>query len=177
MKKYLLIFLFSTCLYAIGFGNPLSGKPALKGGESNQFFTIYTSYQSSADDGGMLIEYPQAYNYVTPNTTVWLHITYPSGTPSWSHQGGTASTGQWNSYLSAWEFYMPPGGWGSFQVTVGGQTASYTILATDYLSLPVIPAPDKKESKEPSDELPETPVQHSNVIDNYAAFLHKQLRK
>lgn len=59
------------------------------------------------------------------------------GTPSWSHQGGNASTGQWNSYLGAWEFYMPSHGFGIFQVTVGGQTAMYTILSTDYLNLSI----------------------------------------
>lgn len=175
MKKYLLFFLFSMCFYAIGFSSPLSGKPVSKACESNQLFTIYASYQSSADDGGNLIEYPWAYNYVTPNTTVWLFITYPSGTPSWSYQGGTASTGQWNSSLHAWEFYMPPGGWGNFQVTIGGQTTSYTILATDYLSLPVVPDPGTKESKQPSN--PETPIQHSSLIKNYAAILHEQLKK
>jgi|SRR5690242_6952377 len=137
MKKQFLFLLLSTFLFSIAFGNPHIEKPFLKKSVSHQFSTIMTIYQSSADDGGNLIEYPTAYNYVTPNTTVWLFVTYPSGTPSWSYQGGNASTGQWNSYLSAWEFYMPSHGFGIFQVTVGNQTAMYTILSTDYLNLSI----------------------------------------
>ena len=135
MKKHLLFLLLTIFLYTTGFSNTHPEKPILKSIGTQNFSSIMTIYQSSADDGGNLIEYPTAYNYVTPNTTVWLFVTYPSGSPSWSYQGGNASTGQWNSYLSAWEFYMPSHGFGIFQVTVGSQTAMYTILSTDYLNL------------------------------------------
>lgn len=130
MKKHLLLVIFTVCFSAIGFSGPHIGKPVLKIDQSG-LSSIMTIYQSSADDGGYLIEYPNAYNYVTGNTTVWLWVSYPSGTPSWSYQGGTTSTGQWNSSLGAWEFYMPSGGWGIFQVSVGGQTAMYTIIANN----------------------------------------------
>src|SRR5688500_6071491 len=132
MKNYLLLFLFSACLYSIGFSSPHTVKPVSTTVGSNHFFIIYGSYQSSADDGGPLVEYPQGYNYVTPYTTVWL-FAYGSSSSSWSYQGGTASTGSWNSSLGAWEFYMPSGGWGTYQVTVGSETATYTILANNYL--------------------------------------------
>jgi len=135
MKKHLVFLLLSMFLYTVGFSNLHPEKPILKSIGAQKFSTIITTYQSSADDGGTLIEYPTAYNYVTPNTTVWLFVTYPSGTPSWSHQGGNASSGQWNSNLGAWEFYMPSHGFGIFQVTVGSQTATYTILSNDYLNL------------------------------------------
>jgi hypothetical protein len=184
MKKYLLFFLFSTCFYTMGFSGPLTGKPVLKASELNQFFTIYASYQSSADDGGELIAYPQAYNYVTPNTTVWLFITYPTSTPSWSYQGGTASTGQWNSYLHAWEFYMPSGGWGIFEVSVGGQTAMYTIVANDYLNLsangdPVAKyfAAKKETGKQEAIPLPANFIQRIDPIKNDAASLQSIFRK
>jgi hypothetical protein len=184
MKKYLLFLLFATCSYTMGFTKPFIGKPALNACESNQFFTIYTVYQSSADDGGNLIEYPQAYNYVTPNTTVWLFVTYPSGTPSWSWEGGTASTGQWNSSLGAWEFYMPYGGWGIFQVTVGGQTAMYTILANDYLDVPVVTNPSKnttaeaKEATQPTKNLSfANSIQYHGLAKNLAAILQRNSRQ
>ena len=171
MKKYLLFFLFSACFYTIGFSGPLTGKPVSKAGEQHRFSTILTIYQSSADDGGNLIEYPTAYNYVTPNTTVWLFVTYPSGTPSWSYQGGTASTGSWNSSLNAWEFYMPSGGFGIFQVSVGGQTAMYTILANDYLNMPfnADPVTDHFEDDENKTRQEDVTVSQAGSVQ-YAGF-------
>lgn len=160
MKKHLLFLLLCTFLYTIGFSNPNTGRPLLKSPGSFKFSSIMTIYQSSADDGGNLIEYPQAYNYVTPNTTVWLFVTYPSGTPSWSYQGGNASTGQWNSYLGAWEFYMPSHGFGIFQVTVGNQTAMYTILSTDYLNLSV----NDNSSLRPLESTKESTRQEKNLL-------------
>jgi hypothetical protein len=184
MKKYLLFFACTACFYITGNSEPVTGNLVIKVGEPGRFSTILTIYQSSADDGGNLIEYPEAYNYVTPNTTVWLFVTYPSGTPSWSHQGGTASSGQWNSYLGAWEFYMPSGGFGIFQVSVGGQTAMYTILATDYLNTSVDAAPvidlfeDVKESNQQGvNLLPANSVYGSGFIINDMAVLQRNFRQ
>jgi hypothetical protein len=131
MKKYLLSFLASILFYISGSANPVA-KPVTDA----SLFSVYAYYQSSADDGGLLTEYPYGYNYVTPNTTVWLFAYYPGYTGSWSYQGGTASSGSWNASLQAWEFYMPSGGWGSYQVVIAGQTLNFTIVANDYLRLP-----------------------------------------
>lgn len=169
MKKYLLSFLASIFFYIAGSGNPVA-KPVTAG----PLFSVYAYYQSSADDGGMLTEYPYGYNYVTPNTTVWLFAYYPGYTGSWSYQGGTASSGSWNASLQAWEFYMPSGGWGSYQVVIAGQTLNFTIVANDYLRLPFKEGmtgqlfPDEKEDM--NDEPGKTGGHTSSMIPGKAVL-------
>jgi hypothetical protein len=78
---------------------------------------------------------------------------------------------------------MPSGGWGIYQVTVGGQTATYTIVANDYLSLPIkddpvinlFPEVKESEQQEVNPLIPVS-IQRTNHIKDYAAVLQRNFR-
>lgn len=84
--------------------------------------SILAYWSSSYDGAGTLDPSYYHYDYVSPYSTVWVYSSIPSN-QTWTVEDGSIESHGWNPYVHAFEFYMPPNGWGTVRIT--GNDAGY----------------------------------------------------
>jgi hypothetical protein len=99
--------------------------------------SIIAYWESSYDGAGVLDPSYYHYDYVSPYSNVWVHTSIPTS-QTWTVEDGSIEGHGWIPYIGgtgAFEFYMPPGGWGTVRITGNDAgycptTATFTFVAT-----------------------------------------------
>lgn len=159
--------------------------PAVTKNNITAGMTIYGSYSTSYDGGGPLIKYPQeGYNYIQPYSWVWANVSFSTG---WSLVGGTISSWSYDGYNLS--FYLSPGDWATFRVTVNHDgcttTQDFTFVAQSMLLYRLAPNPADADLTLSVDEeklrsqriisSSDQDIQRVEIVDRFGKIVRQQI--